>query len=72
MSDILKDIFNSFAEASRIGQRIQMEADKAMQEEQAARDEVLSIHHQGETDEEYGIACSKAAEKMRAEKEKDE
>ena len=62
MSDIIKDIFNSFAEASRIGQRIQIEADKAMQEERAKE----------ETDEEYGIACSKAAEKMRAEKEKDE
>ena len=32
----LKDIFSSFAEASRIGQRLQIAADKAMKEEREA------------------------------------
>jgi hypothetical protein len=36
MNDILKEIFNGFAEASRIGQRIQIAADAAMRAEREA------------------------------------
>lgn len=39
MTDLLKEIFGGFAEASRIGQRISIAADAAMREEREADEE---------------------------------
>ena len=42
MNDILKEIFESFAEASRIGQRIQIAADAAMRGEREEAERLLA------------------------------
>jgi len=38
MSDVLKEIFGSFAEASRIGMRLQQQADEEMKWERMCQD----------------------------------
>ena len=45
MNDILKEIFDGFSEASRIGQRIQIAADAAMRAEREADEKAEEENH---------------------------